>query len=109
MELKAEWNNVEKATKQVVKVFEPWLKANMTITHGTGRTLEDVFGLPYTSSSDFAAIWNCQGEATLNENPEWRFEGLALTEDNDVVVICEHEDGTAETLDRKYIVIGKAE
>lgn len=37
---------------------------------GNGRTVEDIFGFPYTSSSCFAAIWNCQAEAVYKWSEE---------------------------------------
>ena len=107
MRLINEWDNVFLTTKKIVRLFEQWRKNNLTLTHGYGRGAEEIFGLAYTSSSEYAAIWNVQGEAVLNENPDWRFEGLALDEINNVYAIFEHEDGTIETLDRKYINIGR--
>ena len=56
---------------------------------------------------DYAAIWNCQAEALYKWADEWRFEGLAVSENNDAIAIFEHEDGTIETLDRMYVIIGK--
>ena len=107
MKLKKEWNDVEKTSKELMKLFNSWRISNLRITKGRGNTLEETFGFPYTSSSDYAAIWNCQAEAFCKWADEWRFEGLAVSENNDAIAIFEHEDGTVETLDRMYVIIGK--
>lgn len=108
MRLQKEWKDVEETTKQLYRAFNSWRFSNLRITRGNG-SLEDIFGFPYTSSSDFAAIWNSQGQAEYKWNPEWRFEALAVSENNDAVAIFEHEDGTVEKLDRMYVIIGKVE
>ena len=68
---------------------------------GDGKTVEDVFGFPYTSSSEFAAIWNCQADAKYRWNREWRFEGLAVSEDNDAVAYFSKE------MKDMFVIIGK--
>ena len=98
-------NDVEKTGKKVIKAFEKWYKGNITITHGDGRNVEYIFGLPYTSSSDYAALWNCQGEAYLNEDPQWKFNALAISEDREILVVFDRED--TGNFDEKEIVIGK--
>ena len=107
MKLLKEWNDVEVTTNKVLKLFNNWRMSNLVIIRGEGRTLEDKFGFPYTSSSDFAAIWNCQGEAEYRWNPEWRFEAIAVNKNNEAVAIFEHEDGTVDKLDRMYVIIGR--
>lgn len=104
MKLKTEWNDVEKTTNELLQLFNRWRISNLRITYGSGRTLEDIFGLPYTSSSDYAAIWNCQGEAVYKWFEEWNFECLAVSENNEAVAVFEDED---KTLERMYIIIGK--
>ena len=106
MKLKKEWNNVEKTTNELLKLFSLWRYSNLTITKGKG-SMENIFGFPYTSSSEYAAIWNCQGVAEYKWNPEWKFEALAVSENNDAVAIFEHEDGTVDKLDRMFVIIGK--
>lgn len=105
MKLKTEWNDVEKTTKELLRIFNIWHISNLRITRGKGNTLEDTFGFPYTSSSEYAAIWNCQAEAYYKWSEEWKFEGLAVNEDNDAVAIFEHED--TGKFDRMYVIIGK--
>ena len=109
MKLKKEWNDVEKTSKELCGQFNAWRLSNLKITYGTGRTVEEIFGFPYTSSSSFTAIWNCQAEAVYKWSDEWRFEGLAVSETNNAIAIFEHEDGTVENMDRMYIIIGKVD
>lgn len=107
MKLKKEWNDVECTTKELLRIFGRWYKSNLRITQGSGSTLDTLFGFPYESSGEYAAIWNTNAEAFYRKELEWQFEGLAVSEKDDAVVILEHEDGTAHKLDRKYVTIGK--
>lgn len=91
--------------RKVIRAFEKWYKANLSITHGSGRNAEEIFGLPYTSSSDFAALWNCQGSAELKTDPQWKFWYLAITDENEIVVGFERED--TGNFDKKEIKIGE--
>ena len=109
MKLKKEWNNVEKTARELLRLFNSWRILNLRITRGRDRTLEDTFGFPYTSSSEYAAIWNCQAEAEYKWSPEWKFEALAVSENNDAIAVFQHEDGTVEKLDRMYVIIGKVD
>ena len=106
MKLKTEWKDVELTTSELIKLFSAWRLSNIVITRGHGNT-ESIFGFPYTSSSEYAAIWNCQGEAEYRWCPEWKFEALAVTENRDAIAIFEHENGTIENLDRMFVIIGK--
>lgn len=97
--------DVDATSKKVIKAFEKWYKTNITITHGDGKNTEYIFGLPYTSSSDYAALWNCQGEAYLNEDPQWKFNALAISEDRQILAIFDRED--TGNFDDKEIIIGR--
>lgn len=101
MKLKQEWKDVEKTTKQLERLFRKWYISNVDIIRGDGKTIEDVFGFPYTSSSEFAAIWNCQADARYRWDREWRFEGLAVSEDNDAVAYFSNE------MKDMFVIIGK--
>ena len=97
-------NDVEKTSEKVIKAFKNWYKGNITITHGSGRDVEEIFGLPYTSSSDWAALWNCQAEAYLNSDSQWKFNCLAISEDLEILANFDRED--TGNFDNKDIVIG---
>lgn len=97
--------DISKTSRQVIKTFERWYPSNITITHGSGKNAEDIFGLPYTSSSDYAALWNCQAEGYLNEDPQWKFNALAISKDLDIIAVFDRED--TGNFDDKEIIIGK--
>ena len=87
MKFKKEWT--EKELEDVIRAFKMWEKNNLVITYGRRKkTVEDTYGLPYTSSSSFAMLSNTNVIAELI-NPlsgkKWNFDWLALTEDNEVV------------------------
>lgn len=98
-------HDVERTSNRAMRAFQEWYRNNITITHGNGRDAEEIFGLPYTSSSAWAGLWNCQAEAYLNEDPQWKFEGLAISEDNEILAVFDRED--TGNFDNKEIVIGK--
>lgn len=87
MEFKKEWTWEEH--KAVIKCFSRWEKSHLIITYGDReRTTEDTYGLPYTSSSNFAMLSNTNVCAELISpilNEKWNFDWLALTEKNEVV------------------------
>ena len=100
MKFKEEWTDSE--TTKVIKVFSQWEKKNLTITYDKrARTTGDTYGLPYTSSSDYAMISNTNVKAVLNSDKEFSFNHLALTEDNKVVAVF-YNDNENE----KFVIIG---
>lgn len=94
-----------KREKQVQKAFQKWYRTHLHITHGSGRTVEEIFGLPYTSSSSCAMLGNCQAEATLVSDPQWKFDYLAISNDMEILAVFEREE--TGNFDEKEIVIGK--
>ena len=97
-------HDVDATEKKVTDVFARWYRRNVVVTHGQDRTIELTFGFPYTSSGEYAGIWNCQAEALLKEDLKYRFKGLALSEELDVIAIFE-----AKPFEFKDIMIGKIE
>lgn len=101
MKLKKEWTEAEH--KAVINMFIKWERSNLTITHGhRDRTVEDTYGLPYTSSSGFAMISNTNVMAELKEDRNFNFDWLGLTTENEVVA-----GFTDENENEKEIMIGK--
>ena len=98
-------HDVEATSKKVITAFERWYKANLRITHGSGQNVNYIFGLPYTSTSDYAALWNCQAEAELIADSQWKFKGLAISENRDILAVFDRED--TGNFDDKDIVIGR--
>ena len=91
--------------RDVIGTLAGWWKKNLVLTHGSGRTVEEIFGLPYTSSSDYAAVWNCQAEAYYKGNPNWWFEGCAITDDSHIVAIFSERDKEGNELDWHDVIM----
>ena len=89
--------------RDAVGTLNGWYKRNLTITHGSGRNAEEIFGLPYTSSSEFAAIWNCQAAAHYKGNPQIAFEGVALREDRHFVAVFTVYDFEGNEVGNAYV------
>lgn len=101
MKFKKEWT--EKELEAVIKVFSAWERKNLVITYGRReRNTEYTYGLPYTSSSDFAMISNTNVKAVLRDDPSCTFDWITLTESNEVVAVF-----TDENENEKLIVIGR--
>ena len=109
MKMISDWfeveHDVDKTFKKVMNVFAKWYRRNIVVTQGKDSTIELTFGFPYTSTSSIGAgVWNVQCTALLKEELRFRFKGLLLSEDLEVVALF--EDAAFEY---KWIVIGKIE
>ena len=95
--------------RDVIGTLQSWFdKGNLVVTHGSGRNVEEIFGLPYTSTSDFAAVWNCNAEAYLKEKPQCYFDGVAIT-DGDysrVVAVFTARDEQGNEIGEYDVIIG---
>ena len=83
LKLKNEWSDIEVAgvEKLVQEYFSEYTKIKNVI---------DFFGLPYTSSSSFAALWNTNTTFTIEEGIN--LIGFAITENNILVAIGEDSE-----------------
>lgn len=82
-----EWNNYEETTKKVHKAFARWERNNLLVLNGKrDKNIEYTYGLPYTSTSDFAMIGNTNCEAEYKKDRNLHFEYIAITEENEIVV-----------------------
>ena len=92
--------------RDVIETLAKWYaKGNLILKRGSGRTVEEIFGLPYTSTSDYAAVWNCQAEAVWKENPNYYFEGCALDIYQHVVAVFSERDTDGNEIDWHDIII----
>jgi|GEM_PF-7047816 len=81
---KKEWTDEEE--QKVISVFKKWESDNLILTYGKReRKIINTYGLPYTSSSGFAMVSNTNVKAELKENRNYRFNWLALNNNNKVV------------------------
>ena len=88
-ELLKEWEEVGAAKKTAFRIMAQYF-GNCCFSFEAGKTpsggkyfaeweVEDLFGFPYTSSGEFAAIWNTSTQARLNINciPSLYFNAIA--------------------------------
>ena len=100
MKFKKEWT--EREHNAIIKVFQKWEPSHLNVIYGRReRKVSDTYGLPYTSSSSFAMVSNTNVQAVLVREPEYYFDWLGLTENNEVVA-----GFTDEMENEKRIVIG---
>ena len=70
----------------------PALYNNLSTFAGAAE-IEDLFGFPYTSSSDLAALWNTNTEAKANiRSVDLYFRGAAIDADGDAVLIFNNQN-----------------
>ena len=82
-----EWTDYENQYKIAVAAVK-WLDKRLRIVHGKReRNVELTYGLPYTSSGEYAAIWNTNVDARSNDDLDLQFKGVALDKDNNPVII----------------------
>jgi hypothetical protein len=77
----------EEETKQLERAINRHtFGADFTITHGSPEHNQvDTFGCPYTSSSDFAGLWNTNTE-TINRNGEY-LQGFVIDEAGELLAL----------------------
>ena len=82
-----EWTDYENQYKIAVAAVK-WLDKHLKIIHGKReKNVELTYGLPYTSSGEYAAIWNTNVDARSEDDPNLAFKGVALDKDNNPVII----------------------
>ena len=70
---------------------------------------EKTFGLPYTSSGDFAAVWNCNAEAMKTQDgARLFFEGVAIDEAENAVLIWTERNADGDEIGTRYETIKRA-
>lgn len=62
------------------------------ISYYNNEKLENLFGLPYTSSGDFAGIWNTNTQAETKWGELLKFRGATYTEEGEGVLIFEDNE-----------------
>lgn len=86
--------NTERARSAAARLFKSGV---LVFEHGDKpRTVAEFFGgMPYTSSSDFAAVWaRCNWQISRRNNSALRLDGIALADCNAVAVWTRYnEDG----------------
>lgn len=105
LELLTDWENYETQKKTAIKGVKALLPCLEIITGGDKhQNIEYLFGLPYTSSSDFAALWNTNAVARFCGCPLF-FKGVALSVDNLPVAIFIEVDGEGNEVETHYKIL----
>lgn len=97
-----EWDGelFERITKHIYYMLEANLRHNVVIEHGHNEKhliynykeqMGDIFGLPYTSGGDFAAVWNTNTQTVAKHGKRLYFRGVAVAEDKQTVLIFHDE------------------
>ena len=81
------------------------LKNRLEFIHGgRGYDVDEVFGLAYTSSSDFAAVWNTNAEARL-AGTRLYFDGIAINTNGETVGVFTERDSAGDEIGTKLFTI----
>ena len=80
------------------------LMGKLKFIHGRRESsAEKTFGLPYTSSGDFAAVWNCNAEAMKTQDgARLYFEGVAIDEAENAVIIWTERNADGDEIGIRY-------
>ena len=83
------------------------LMGKLKFIHGRReRNAEQTFGLPYTSSSGFAAVWNTNAEAMKTQDgARLFFEGVAIDEAENAVLIWTEHNADGDEIGTRYETI----
>ena len=89
---KKEWNDSE--THKMNNALENLFLGELLTDHRGNtkkmRTFEDIelfFGLPYTSSGEYAGVWNTNTEYHLDIDKEYNINGFVIGEDDNIYII----------------------
>lgn len=95
-----EWSgqDFERINKNIFYMLKMNFNHNIIIEHGheekttdytSAHRFGEVFGLPYTSSGDFAAVWNTNTQTVARYGARLYFRGVAVSEDFKTVILFE--------------------
>lgn len=102
MELLKEWTNYEQQTKTAGRAARK-IARTLEFLHGSAADIcADC--MPYTSSSEFAAIWNANAEAR-KPNSRIYFDGIAIDTNGAPVSIWTELDSDGNEICTRYEVV----
>lgn len=111
IKLRKSWEDIpgftyEEVMDKVENIFSKWEKENLKITYGKREhSVSDTYGLPYTSSSEFASVGcHCNVNAVLKSDNDFVIYEIAISEDNEVIAYFTDADENP-----KLVKIGKLE
>ena len=98
-----EWNNYTEQNACAERYAQKIQDHLIFINGRRERRAGDSFGLPYTSSSAYAAIWNTNAEARTKNG--LRFEGVAINENGAPVGIFTEYDENGNEKNTVFLTI----
>ena len=106
LELLTEWQNYPEQLKKAKHAARQIVDHLIFEKNRAGFNIDDIFGLPYTSTSNFAAIWNTNTQAYFmddeNKNKLY-FDGVALDINNNPVYVYTEFNENNEEIDTRFI------
>lgn len=106
MELLTSWDGKYGEHLRKAKRAARRLKSELEFIHGDYRSndIDEVFGLAYTSSSDFAAVWNTNAEARI-AGTRLYFDGIAINTAGEAVGVFTERDEAGDEIGLKCMII----
>lgn len=93
-----------KEIEKLIRVFRGWQFGNLEIFYGkVEKSVIDTFGLPYTSSGDYAGIWNTNTESVYIKDQTFKFEGCTIAESGEFLAIFTPLDSNGNELETVFI------
>jgi hypothetical protein len=98
--LSKEWNfpaDHKAAMKAIIKYFrltrpyfgKPDSRKNRVRANITQKEVENLLGLPYTSTSAFAGLWVSNTQIYMDDECEWTIEGFAMGVNGQFYAYCQ--------------------
>ena len=92
MKLLTEWADFENLQRKAINALRDWYRVNLQWVAGSHHgDVEEVFGLPYTSSGSFAGLWQTNSEWHYRFIPKYRFSGVAIGDDGIIYAVLDAE------------------
>lgn len=98
-----EWNNYTAQNARAERYAQKIQDHLIFVNGRRERRAGDTFGLPYTSSGAYAAIWNTNTEARTKSG--LRFEGVAINAAGDPVGIFTEYDENGDEKNTVFLTI----
>ena len=98
-----EWNNFTVLYARAERYAQKIQDHLIFVNGRRERRAGDTFGLPYTSTSAYAAVWNTNTDARTKNN--LRFEGVAINAAGDPVGIFTEYDENGDEKNTVFLTI----
>ncbi len=90
---------------KLVKVFKQWESENLVIQIGKRESsVQDTYGLPYTSSGLYAGLWNTNTQSVYVNDNSMQFDGIGYIEDLTPVALFTKLDEEGNEIDDNIVI-----